>query len=127
MLRLWRAVPCSFALVLLLGCGGDDQRTDSITRDAVHDARAALDPALVEELDHGNAAVREGRHESALEHYRRGVEIDPTSAAAWFGVYMSERALGNEEAAAEALENARSLAPGATLLEGGGPEGAPRP
>ena len=124
---LWRAVPCAVFLVLAAGCGGEDQRTDSITRDAVQDARANLDPALVEQLDRGNAAVREGRHELALQHYRRGLEIDPASAAAWFGVYMSERALGNEQAALEALDRARSLAPGATLLEQGEPETAPSP
>ena len=44
------------------------------------------------------------------------VELNPDAAAAWFGVYMAEKALGNEEAAAEALERAQDVQPGATLL-----------
>jgi tetratricopeptide (TPR) repeat protein len=107
-------------LVLLLGqagCGGDDQRTDSVTRDLIQETREALDPALVAQLDSGNAATRAGRHAEARTHYRRAVEIDESSAAAWFGVYMSERALGNEQAATDALERARRLAPRASLLE----------
>lgn len=120
------------ALILLVmlgsaGCRGDDQRTDSLTREDVQGARAELDPALVAQLDSGNVAIREGRHEAAVVHYRRGVNIDGMSAAAWFGIYMSERALGNEQAAVGALERARSLAPGASLIEEAEPDGAPPP
>jgi uncharacterized membrane-anchored protein len=115
------------AILVPAGCGGDDQRTDSLTREDVEESRAILDPALVAQLDSGNAAIRDGRHEAAGAHYRRGVNIDETSAAAWFGVYMSERALGNEQAAMEALERARSLAPRASLIEEAGPDGEPPP
>jgi len=103
--------------VLPSACGrGDDQRTDSVTPDVVERARAALDPALLAQLDSGNAAVRTGEHEIALRHYRTATELDPAVAAAWFGVYMAAGALGRFEEAGDALERARRAAPGATLL-----------
>jgi Flp pilus assembly protein TadD len=124
---LGRCIPTLLAVLLLGGCGGDDQQTSTVTRDAVQAAREALDPALVAQLDSGNAAVRGGAHAVAVTHYRRAVEIDPTSAAAWFGIYMGELALGNDDAAADALEQARSLAPRASLLEETEPGAQPPP
>jgi tetratricopeptide (TPR) repeat protein len=124
---LRRCIPTLLAVLLLGACGGDDQQTSTVTRDAVQEAREALDPALLAQLDSGNAAVRDGEHGVAVTHYRRAVEIDATSAAAWFGIYMGELALGNDQAAADALERARSLAPRASLLEETEPGGAPPP
>lgn len=122
-----RCITTVLALLLVGGCGGDDQRTSTVTRDAVQGAREALDPALVAQLDSGNAAVRAGEHDVAVTHYRRAVDVDATSAAAWFGIYMGELALGNDQAAADALERARSLAPRASLLEATEPGGEPPP
>ncbi|MEX2466195.1 MAG: hypothetical protein WD995_04755 [Gemmatimonadota bacterium] len=93
----------------------------------MQEARETLDPALVAQLDSGNLATRSGAYETAARHYMRATEIDATSAAAWFGVYMSERALGNAEAATEALARARELAPGASLLDPEGAESTPPP
>lgn len=114
--------------VVLGGCrpDDDDQRTDSVTPDAVREAREAMPPALVAQLDSGNAAMRSAAHEAAVRHYRRAVEIDDAAAPAWFGVYMAERALGNDSVAAEALDRARALEPGASLLRDD-PETTPSP
>jgi len=118
-LRTWGSAPAAWVILVILasGCGrGDDQRTDSVTRDVVERARSGLDPALVAHLDSGNAAVRTGELERALRHYRSATEIDPDAAAAWFGVYMAAGALGRVDEAGDALERARRAAPGATLL-----------
>lgn len=104
-------------LVIVLGagtaCRPDDQRTGSVDPDAL---RAELDFTLVGQLDSGNVAYRAGDFEAALRYYRRVTELDPETAAGWFGIYMTERARGNAEAAARALEEARAAAPGASLL-----------
>jgi tetratricopeptide (TPR) repeat protein len=104
-------------LVLAAGCAqADDQETGSIARDDVLGAREELDPTVRASLDSGNAAYRTNDYEAARRHFRHAVDIDDDVAAGWFGVYMAELALGNADAAEEAMDRARSLAPGATLL-----------
>ena len=106
------------ALILAAGisCRPDDQRTDTIDPQEALQERENLPPELVAHLDSGSLLYREDDFEGALEHYRMVTELDENVAAGWFGVYMAEQALGNEEAAREALERAQSVAPGATLI-----------
>ena len=114
------------AMAILTGvsaCGGEDQRTDSVTRDVVRGAREDLDSGLVALLDSGNVAIRADEPAAAVEFYRRALDIDASSAAAWFGIYMASEALGRGDEAAEALDRARDLAPGASLLD---PDTLPR-
>jgi tetratricopeptide (TPR) repeat protein len=102
--------------VALAGCSPpDDQETGSVSREEVIQARQSLDPAVVEALDAGNDAYRAGDYESALSHYREANQ-DGDVAAAWFGIYMAQIALGNAEAADSAMQRAQSLAPGASLI-----------
>lgn len=77
-------------------------------------ARRDLPEAVTAPLDSGNAAYRAGDYGEARRHFRAAVDADSTAASAWFGVYMAERALGNEAAADSALRRAGSLgdAPG---------------
>lgn len=103
--------------LVVMACGEDDQRTDTVTPDDVRQAREALDPRLVARLDSGNAAMRARDPSTALEQYREATAIDPESAAAWFGVYMAAGALGEEEEAVAALDRARGLEPRASLLD----------
>jgi tetratricopeptide (TPR) repeat protein len=118
----------------LIGCQrADDQRTEAIDPQTIRQARETLDPVVVTQIDSGNAAYRERRHEDALRFYREAARLDPDAAAAWFGVYMAELALGNAPAAEDALRRARDAAPRASLVEPGvgeppfaGPE-APAP
>lgn len=120
---------CPMAVALLVGvvgaaCRGDDQRTESVTPDVVRGARAVLDPAVVAQLDSGNAAMRAGDPSAALARYRRAVDLDESVTAAWFGVYMAADALGLEDEAEAALERARALEPRASLLD---PDTVPEP
>lgn len=104
------------ALLLLAGCSpADDQETGSVSRDDVQQARDDLDPAVVEALDAGNSAYREGDYQAALDHYREANQQGDI-AAAWFGIYMAELALGNAAAADSAMARAQDLAPGASLI-----------
>lgn len=102
------------------GCRPDDQRTESLDVEEAQQTRQQLPPELVAHLDSGSAAYRRDAFETSREHYRAAAEIDGEVAAAWFGVYMAEKALGNEAAADSALQRAQGLAPGATLIHPGG-------
>lgn len=103
-------------LLVAAGCGPDDQRTESVNPEVLAEARAELGQDVAMALDSGSAAFRREDFELAREHYQRASELAPDHAAPWFGIYMTERALGNVEAAAAALERARASAPEATLL-----------
>lgn len=104
------------AIVLLTGCqSGEDRETGGISGDELFEAGEGLDPAMVIALDEGTAAYQEGDYEAALRHYETAAEIDESVAAAWLGIYMAHRALGNPEAADSAMVRARSLAPGASV------------
>lgn len=92
------------------GCQGEDgQRTGDLDPGAAQERRAQLSPEIAAALDSGNRAYRSEDYETARSQFRRALEADSGTAAAWFGLYMSERALGNEEAAREALERADGL------------------
>lgn len=81
-----------------------------------------MPPEAVVQLDSGTAAFRADDFDAALRHYTRVTEVAPDVGAGWFGVYMAADALGDAELATDALERARSVVPGATLLdEGEGP------
>ena len=123
-MRAWGTLVLIMAVgSVATGCRGEDQRTQSVTPDVVRGAREGLDPGLVALLDSGNTAIRSDDPSGALEYYRRALEIDESAAAAWFGVYMASDALGREGEAEEALQRARELAPGASLLD---PDTVPR-
>jgi len=100
----------------VVSCRPDDQRTDTLNPHAGTEARSQMDPAVVAQLDSGSAAFRMDDFEAALQHYARATELDPELGAGWFGVYMAHHALGNEEEAQSALDRARGLIPGATML-----------
>lgn len=109
----------TFVLLLAAAasCRPDDQRTDTMdAQQAIQQERESLPVEVVAQLDSGSAAFRADDHEGALAHYTKAAEIAPDVAAAWFGVYMAQQALGNADAAREALERAQSVEPGATLL-----------
>ena len=98
----------------------DDQETGSISADDVRAAAEELSPGVRAALDSGNAAYRNHEWQNALDHYERAAAQDEDATAAWFGIYMAQRALGDSAAAQEALARAQDLAPGATLMHPGG-------
>jgi Flp pilus assembly protein TadD len=111
------AVPLFVLGLVLAGCSPpDDQQTDSLSSEEVRQARENLDPAVLEALDQGNAAYRERDYAGALEHFQEAARLDDDVAAAWFGIYMAQLALGNGAAADSAMARAQDLAPGASLI-----------
>ncbi len=112
-----RWVVLVLALTAVAACRSrDDQRTDTINPQDIRQQRESLSPALVAQLDSGSTAFREGDHEGALRHYTAATKINDGVAAAWFGVYMAQRALGNEEEAQKAMDKVQKIAPGASLV-----------
>lgn len=110
-----RSVPLLLVALLIaagpLACGGDEgpppQRRSLGTEQAAE--RRGLTPAAAARVDSGNEAYRAGDYEEARRHFRAAAEEQPESQAVWFGVYMAERALGNEDSARAALERAGDL------------------
>jgi Flp pilus assembly protein TadD len=107
------------ALAAAVSCRPDDQRTDTLNPHEGMQERESMAPDVLAQLDSGTAAYRADDFESALRHYRLVTELDDEVGAGWFGVYMAEHALGNTEEAQVALERARGIAPGATMLHEG--------
>lgn len=104
--------------VAAVACGRpQDQRTDSLDPAGAMKKLEEMPIPLKAQLDSGSAAFRAKDVESALRHYTAATEIDDGVAAAWFGVYMAQKALGHVKEALAALERVQSLAPGATLVE----------
>ena len=114
MTRPW--LVAGLALVLVVGCRPDDQRTDTVDAEVWAEQRAQLSPEFRALLDSGSAAFRRDDYEAALELYTEATEQDPNVPAAWFGMFMAHQELGNTTEAEEALERARSAVPGATLI-----------
>lgn len=111
-----RTLTAALILAAALSCRPDDQRTDTVDPQAAMQQRESLSDEVRAQLDSGSVAFRAEDHEGALAHYERAAEMAPDVAAGWFGVYMAQHALGNDSAAAAALEKAQSMVPGATLI-----------
>lgn len=110
------------AFVLLLvgtaACGAEPEPPPQAPAEApavVVEERAGLSEEFLAVLDSGSEAFRADDYQASLAHYTRATELDPEVAAGWFGVYMAQQALGNAEAAAEALARARELDAGADM------------
>ena len=115
-MSLQRWMPILLA-VGVAACGPPaDQRTETLDVEEARQERAQQSPELLGHMEAGNTAFREGDIEGARDHFTAAVELDDGYAAAWFGVYMAEKELGNVEAAQRALEAAQAEAPGATLI-----------
>jgi len=102
------------------GCRPDDQRTRSADPRAVAERLGAR---LMARLDSANTAFGEGEFDRAAVLYRSLAADAPDESVGWFGLYMAQEKLGKTAAADSALERARELSPGASLLRPGGEEG----
>ncbi len=85
-------------------------------------AQEALPPEVTAQLDSGTAAFRADDYAGALAHYTKATELAPDLAAAWFGVAMAQEALGNPQAAQEALAKTQALEPGTDLAHPTSPD-----
>lgn len=106
----------ALAVAATVSCRPDDQRTDDLDPTGGAQARENMPTEATIQLDSGNLAIRNDDFEAAVAHYTRVTELAPDFGSGWFGLYMAHRELGNESEAAAALERARGIVPGATLL-----------
>lgn len=104
------------AVAAASACRPADQKTDTVDPQQAAQDRENLPQEVVAQIDSANEAFRAGDHQSALDHYTRAKDIKDDVAAAWFGIYMAQNALGNEDAAKEAFAHAQKISPGATLI-----------
>lgn len=105
------------ALMGLTACGGgegDDAEQIRLDQpqEQSQDARADWPEGLAAEVDDANTAYAEGRYEDAAGMYRQMTADHPDIGTLWFGLYLSESALGNDEAAEAALEKVEEMVPG---------------
>jgi hypothetical protein len=114
------AIPLAALTFGLFGaaCGPGDPLDDmTVSREEIPHEITTL-------LDAGNAAFRSGDYETARERYLGAASRDSTVAAAWYGVAMSERALGNDAAADSVLQRLGAI--GATLPHHDAADSMPR-
>lgn len=117
-IRNWITV---LALAGLVACGGDEaEQSERIRLDqpdqSSQQTRASWPEGLAEWVDSANTAISEGRYEDAAVMYREMTTEHPDMGTLWFGLYLTEDALGNEEAAEAALERVEVLAPGLSRM-----------
>jgi len=118
-LRRWALVPALGLAVA--GCGGDGGDATSQRR-PIGQPRGStggmqsgspqrdLPPEVAAPLDSGNMAYRQGEYEAAAAYFRTAAQADPSGqSAGWFGVYLAEKAMGNDAAADSALSKAGDL------------------
>lgn len=109
---LWTTTITAALLAIILGCSADDADRSRLGET---DPAAEIPAHVQAQLDSGTAAFRAGDIDGANSHYRRATELGPDIAAGWYGVFMAERALGNEAAADSARLEAHRRAPSAAL------------
>ena len=98
------------------GCKPDDQKTESVSEEEMQEAREKMPEAMRAHVDSGNKYYRAKDYQRALDHYRAATAIEDDQVAPWFGIYMTQLALGNAAAADAALKRAQKVAPGASLI-----------
>ncbi len=102
------AITC-LVLSGLVACGPTDSGAEAGGSSVSQPSRDELPPGLAALLDSGTVAYRAGDYEAARGHYMAAADQAPEVASTWFGVYLAESALGNGDAAAEAMERFREL------------------
>ncbi len=103
------------ALASVVACGGEEGERVELGEPQQQeraDARANWSPELTARIDDANTAYAAGDYEDAAEMWRSITDEQPELGVAWFGLSMAERAMGNTEAADEALARSEELAPG---------------
>lgn len=105
----------AFPTLAACACGGGESPDDARVPLGEPAERLAWPAGVAARVDSGNAAIRSGQPERARRHYVEATRLGPDVGAAWFGLYMAERALGNEAAADSALARAGAMAPAARV------------
>lgn len=105
----WMAV---VALIGVGACGGEETGDRVELGAEAPQGRETWSPELTQQIDAANAAYAAGNYEEASEIFQSITEDYPELGVAYFGVYMAESAMGNEEAAQAALAEAEARNPG---------------
>lgn len=124
-MKIRTALTAMLVLAVTMGCRPDDQQTSDLDPTGGAQSRENMPTEAVMQLDSGNLAIRNDDFEVAVTHFTRVTEMAPDFGSGWFGLYMAHRELGNEEEAQAALERARGIVPGATLLHEDGTDTLP--
>lgn len=117
----FRSWMIAVTLVGLTACGGEEQGErvelgEQQEQEARPTARDNWSPELTAQIDSANAAYAAGEYQTAADVFTTVTDENPELGVAWFGLYMAEKALGNEEEAREALVQAEEFAPGLGLM-----------
>ena len=102
------------ALATACGGGGEPDRIP-LGGGTVDAAVEPLPTELQARLDSGNLAFRERDYARALEHFEEVVRREPDLAAGWYGIGMTQAALGNTAAADSAMAAVHLRAPNLPL------------
>ena len=100
----WFVLVCGLAVSACSGSASDDGSLENMTV-----AREDMPHEIAVLIDAGNAAFSAGDYETARGHYLGAATRDSTIAAAWYGLAMSERALGNDAVADSVLRRLGAL------------------
>ena len=111
-------VPMILATFLLAGCDQDDgsHRIPLDTEGSLEEVVEDLPEEIQQQLDSANTAYRTRDYEGALRHYGEVTRLAPGLAAGWYGIGMTQMALGNGEAADSAMMRVHQLAPEVPLM-----------
>jgi tetratricopeptide (TPR) repeat protein len=96
---------------MLAACGDAEPASRTVFGGGASGAADPLPPEIQLQLDSGNIAYRERDYPEALRHFNAVVLLDPNLAAGWYGVGMTEAALGDGAAAESAMAQVHRLAP----------------
>jgi tetratricopeptide (TPR) repeat protein len=107
------------ALVATAGCGEEPgervelgEQPQAAGEQQRPNGRASWPAELAAAVDSGNAAYADERYQESAEIFGRLTGEYPDIGVVYFGLYMAENALGNEEAAQAALAEAEARSPG---------------
>ena len=104
----WRQAAAALVIGVTLGACGPSSREESAV--AIDPDGSGLPIALLTRMDSAAEAFTAGDAATAQRLYRGVTDAVPDLAAAWFGLYLAERALGNAAAADTALARAKRAA-----------------
>ncbi|MGK7311827.1 MAG: tetratricopeptide repeat protein [Candidatus Longimicrobiales bacterium M2_2A_002] len=113
-IRLWMT---ALAVLAAAACGEqqEGQRVELGEEEQAAEnqqGRASWPYELEAQVDSANLEYMNEQYQASADRYRALTEEYPEIGTLWFGLYMAENALGNEETAQEALAKANELAPG---------------
>ena len=105
-------------MIALVGCNAEEGERVELGQEAEQSdqRRDAWPEGVAVQVDSANTLYAAQEYEAAAEIYRGLAEEHDNIGTIWFGLYMAENALGNQEAAMAAMERAESISPGLGMM-----------